>query len=74
VRDAQASVHLIAATVGFLSYGLLWIGALWGVVLKNGWAFTRVRHATIYGIHMVVTLVGLTLGVVHALSQLAASQ
>jgi ferredoxin len=69
VRNAYASVHLIAGTAAFVSYTLLWIGALWGVVLKNGWGFTRVRHATIYGVHMVVTLVGLTLGLVHALAQ-----
>jgi sulfoxide reductase heme-binding subunit YedZ len=72
VREAQQSVHLIAASVGFVSYGLLWISAVWGVVLKNGWGFTRVRHATIYGIHQTVTLLGLTLGVVHAFAQLAA--
>jgi ferredoxin len=72
VHDAQQSVHLIAASAGFVSYGLLWISAVWGVVLKNGWGFTRVRHATIYGIHQTVTLLGLTLGVVHALAQLAA--
>jgi sulfoxide reductase heme-binding subunit YedZ len=71
VRDGYASVHLIAGTAAFLSYGLLWIGTLWGVVLKNGWGFTRVRHTTIYGVHMVVTLLGLTLGVVHALAQVA---
>lgn len=71
MRDAQQSVHLIAATVGFLSYGILWISVIWGVVLKNGWAFTRVRHATVYGIHQIMTLLGLTLGVVHGFAQLA---
>jgi sulfoxide reductase heme-binding subunit YedZ len=71
VRDAQQSVHLIAATVGFLSYGLLWISVLWGIVLRNGWALTRMRHGTLYGIHQTVTLVALTLGVVHAVAQLA---
>jgi ferredoxin len=70
VLDAYASVHLVAGIAAFLSYSLLWIGALLGVVLKNGWGFTRVRHATIYGAHMMVTVVGLTLGVVHALAQL----
>lgn len=71
MRDAQQSVHLVAATVGFVSYGLLWISVLWGIVLRNGWALTRMRHATLYGIHQTVTLVALTLGVVHALAQLA---
>jgi sulfoxide reductase heme-binding subunit YedZ len=72
VHEAQQSVHLIAASAGFVSYFLLWLSAVWGVVLKNGWGFTRVRHATIYGIHQTLTLFGLTLGVVHALAQLAA--
>lgn len=71
MRDAEQSVHLIAASVGFIAYGLLWLSIVWGVVLKNGWAFTRVRHATIYGIHQTLVLVGLTLSVVHALAQLA---
>lgn len=72
MRDAQQSVHLVAATVGFVSFGLIWISVLWGIVLRNGWALTRMRHGTLYGIHQTLTLVGLTLGVVHALVQLAA--
>lgn len=71
MRDAQQSVHLVAATVGFVSYVLLWLSVLWGIVLRNGWALTRMRHGTLYGIHQTVTLVALTLGVVHALAQLA---
>ena len=65
-------MHLVAATVGFVSYGLLWISVLWGIVLRNGWALTRMRHGTLYGIHQTLTLVALTLGVVHAVAQLAA--
>lgn len=68
---AQHSVHLVAATVGFLSLWLLWLSVLGGTVLRVGWGLTRVRHQTIYGIHQTLTLVGLTLGLVHALAQLA---
>src|SRR2546430_17582898 len=67
----QQSVHLVAATVGFLSLGLLWLTVLWGTLLRVGWGLTRVRHQTLYGVHQTVTLVGLTLGMVHALAQLA---
>jgi ferredoxin/DMSO/TMAO reductase YedYZ heme-binding membrane subunit len=67
----QHAVHLVAATVGFLSLGLLWMSVLWGTTLRIGWGLTRVRHQTLYGIHQTVTLVGLTLGLVHALAQLA---
>lgn len=58
--------------MGFVSLAVLWVSVVWGIVLKSGWALTRVRHATIYGIHQTCTLFGLCLGVVHALTQLAA--
>jgi len=67
----QHSVHVVAATVGFLSLGLLWLTVLWGTTLRVGWGLTRVRHQTLYGVHQTMTLVGLTLGLVHALAQLA---
>src|SRR5437763_452921 len=62
---AQQSVHIVAATVGFLSFFLLWSTVIWGTLLRVGWGLTRVRHQTLYGIHQTLTLVGLTLGVVH---------
>lgn len=71
MHTAQESVHLVAASVGFVSLVALWFSVIWGIVLKSGWALTRVRHATIYGIHQTCTLFGLCLGVVHALTQLA---
>src|SRR5438309_5228626 len=67
----QHSVHIVAASVGFLSFFLLWSTALWGTTLRVGWGLTRVRHQTLYGVHQTLTLVGLTLGLVHALAQLA---
>ncbi len=71
MRSAQESVHLIAATIGFLSFYLLWFTAVWGVVLRNGWTLARIRHATAYGLHQTLALTGLCLGVVHAGAQLA---
>ncbi len=68
---AQHAVHIVAATVGFFSLGLLWLTVLWGTTLRVGWGLTRVRHQTLYGIHQTMTLVGLTLGLVHAVAQLA---
>jgi ferredoxin/predicted ferric reductase len=67
----QQSVHLVAASVGFLSLILLWLSAVWGTLLRVGWGLTRVRHQTLYGVHQTLTLVGLTLGLVHSLAQLA---
>jgi ferredoxin len=69
--NGQHAVHLVAATVGFISLILLWLTVLWGSVLRVGWGLTRIRHQTLYGVHQTVTLVGLTLGLVHALAQLA---
>jgi ferredoxin len=68
---AQRSVHLVAATVGFLALALLWLTVVWGLVLRNGWTLTRMKHATVYGIHQTVALLGLCLGGVHAFAQLA---
>jgi sulfoxide reductase heme-binding subunit YedZ len=72
LRTAQDSVHLIAATIGFVSYAALWAGTLWGTVLRSGWATSRLRHQTVHGIHMHLILLGLTLGIVHGLVQMAA--
>ena len=62
----------IAATVGFISFFFFWLSIVWGLILRNGWASTRLRHATAYGIHQTVALLGLCLAAVHAMAQLAA--
>jgi len=67
----QHTVHVVAAIVGFISLGLLWSTMIWGTTLRVGWGLTRVRHQTLYGVHQTTMLVGLTLGLVHALAQLA---
>jgi sulfoxide reductase heme-binding subunit YedZ len=61
----------VAAAVGFLSYFTLWGAVVWGMMLRNGWATTKMRHTTIYAIHMTIALFGLSLGLVHAFAQLA---
>ena len=71
VRNAQESIHLVAATVGFLSLFLIWLAVVWGLALRNGWAQSRIKHATVYGIHQTVALLGLCLGAVHAFTQIA---
>lgn len=71
MRSAQESVHLIAATVGFISFFLLWLAVLSGLVLRNGWALTRIRHSTAHAVHSTIALLGLCLALVHALAQLA---
>lgn len=71
MRSAEESVHLIAATVGFLSFLLIWLAVLWGIFLRNGWALTWVRHSTLLAVHTTTALLGLCLGAVHAGAQLA---
>jgi sulfoxide reductase heme-binding subunit YedZ len=41
-------------------------------VLRSGWATSRLRHQTVYGIHMHLILLGLTLGITHGIVQMAA--
>jgi ferredoxin len=71
LRNAAESVHLVAAVVGFLSYFFIWLAVVWGLILRNGWGSTRMRHSMIFGIHHVVATLGLTLATVHAATQLA---
>src|SRR6266545_3432203 len=59
----QQSVHIVAASVGFLSLLLLWLTAIWGTLLRLGWGLTRVRHQTLYGVHQTMTLLGLAVSV-----------
>jgi ferredoxin/DMSO/TMAO reductase YedYZ heme-binding membrane subunit len=71
MRTAQESVHVVAATVGFMSLLALWLGMLCGTTLRSGWMISRVRHSTIYGLHANLVLFGIWLGLVHAFTQLA---
>lgn len=71
MRSAEQSLHNVAASVGFISYFLMWLAVMWGMFLRNGWALTWVRHSTLLATHTTVALFALTLGAVHASVQLA---
>jgi ferredoxin/DMSO/TMAO reductase YedYZ heme-binding membrane subunit len=71
IKSEGEGVHLVAAANGFISFFLMWLTVIWGVILRNGWMTTRVRHSTLYGTHHLVAVLGLTLGTVHAFAQLA---
>jgi ferredoxin/DMSO/TMAO reductase YedYZ heme-binding membrane subunit len=71
VVNATLGVHLIAATVGSLSFLLIWLAVMLGLVLRNGWLLTRVKHSALQGTHQMVALLGLLLAVVHAFAQVA---
>jgi sulfoxide reductase heme-binding subunit YedZ len=68
---AQQALHLVAATVGFISFFLVWLSIVLGLILRNSWASTRMRHSTVLAAHHTAALLGLCLAVVHALAQLA---
>jgi ferredoxin/DMSO/TMAO reductase YedYZ heme-binding membrane subunit len=64
-------IHIIAAAIGFLSGGLLWLALLAGLALSRGWMMTKFKHSTMLSLHGILALLGLTLGVVHGFAQLA---
>lgn len=64
-------MYIVGAAVGFLAFVLLWLSVVWGVVLRNGWLATRIRRQTAYGIHQLLSVLGLTLSAVHASVRLA---
>ena len=72
MRSGTQSVHLVAATVGFTAFFLIWVSVVWGLILRNGWISTRLRHSQIHGAHMTTALMGLSLAFVHAGAQMAA--
>lgn len=72
MRSGSASVHIVAATCGFLSFFLIWVSVVWGLILRNGWISTRLRHSQIHGAHMSTAIMGLSLAFVHAGTQMAA--
>ncbi len=66
MRAGLETTGVIANGSAFLSYFLIWAAIVWGILLRNGWAVTRIRHSTVYAIHQTVALMGLILGGVHA--------
>lgn len=71
-QDGDFRVHILAAVAGFTSLFLLWLATVWGVVLRAGWGFSRVKQSKLYAFHRTTATMGLALGIVHALTQLAA--
>ena len=72
MQSSAAAVHVVAATVGFASTILLWLSLLVGVTLRRSWSLSWMKHTTLKMIHMTLAILGLSLGVVHGLAQLAA--
>jgi sulfoxide reductase heme-binding subunit YedZ len=71
MQDPQQAVHLVATAIGYGALVMLWAGLTLGIVLRDGWAVERIRPATLAALHQTATACGLTLVIVHALTQLA---
>src|SRR3954454_18478757 len=72
MQSSSAAVHVVAASVGFASTILLWLSLLVGVTLSRSWSLSWMKHTSLKMCHMTLAILGLILGVVHALAQLAA--
>jgi sulfoxide reductase heme-binding subunit YedZ len=71
VRTAAQSVHLVAASVGFFSVFLLWISVVSGTTMSQLWTVSWIKHSSLSALHKSTAVLGLTLGIVHGLAQLA---
>ncbi|MFG2042318.1 hypothetical protein [Dactylosporangium sp. NPDC048998] len=69
VESQSPEFHLVLATLGFVSLGLLWLGVVTGFLLHGSWRppFLSALHA----IHRATAGLGLSLGAVHGIGQLA---
>ncbi|MHA7666613.1 hypothetical protein [Mycolicibacterium sp. HS_4_1] len=63
-----------AALAGYLCYGLMALVVVWGMVMATKWARKWLAHNVIYHTHMVLAVVALTLGWVHAGSYVLQTQ
>lgn len=61
-------VRHVATLAGYLSYGLMVLTVCFGVLTTTGWARRMADRATLYGGHMMLAVISLTFGVVHAVA------
>ncbi len=62
---------LVLSTLGFVSFGLLWLGVVTGFLLRGSWRPPLLSSSALQGLHRTTSGVGLSLGGVHAAGQLA---
>lgn len=71
---SDSSVRQVAALAGFVSYGLMWMTLLWGIVTTTGWAMKLIRRSTVYGGHMTLAITTLTFTLFHAVTYIFQTQ
>jgi ferredoxin/DMSO/TMAO reductase YedYZ heme-binding membrane subunit len=68
---ASPDLHLVLATLGFVSLGLLWLGVVTGFLLHGSWRPPLLSQPALHKIHQATAGLGLSLGAVHGIGQLA---
>ncbi|GGM63452.1 hypothetical protein ACFFX1_14145 [Dactylosporangium sucinum] len=64
-------LHPVLSTLGFVSLGLLWLGVVTGFLLHGSWRPPLLGQAALHPIHRATAGLGLSLGAVHGVGQLA---
>lgn len=67
-NDYDQGIRHIATLAGYLSYGLMVLTVCFGVLTTTGWARRTVSRTALSGGHMLLALVALTFGCLHAVS------
>lgn len=70
----DASVRKVAALAGYVSYGLMWLTLVWGIVTTTGWAMKFIRRTTVYGGHMTLAITTLAFTLFHAITYIFQTQ
>jgi predicted ferric reductase len=64
----DAGVLDLATSAGYLTYGLMALTLCFGMLTTTGWARHTVKRQTLYGTHMMLAIMTLTLGVLHGVA------
>jgi ferredoxin len=71
VESQSPDLHLVLATLGFASLGLLWLGVVTGFLLNGSWRPPLLSRPGLHKVHRATAGMGLSLGAVHGIGQLA---
>ncbi len=70
VSDPDDSLKREAHVAGYSAYALMFGTVVWGMLTTSGTVRRSVRRQTIYGTHMVLSIMALSFTAVHAMSHL----
>ena len=70
VSDPDGSLKREAHVAGYSAYALMFATVVWGMLTTSGTVRRSVRRQTIYGTHMVLSIMALSFTALHAMSHL----